>query len=115
MTPEEIVTSVFAGVRARDHNRVAELYAEDGRLVDHDGNVHQGREAIRAFYHTVVTVHKPNPQVIGLYVRMPTIAAVIEAGNQHPGIASAIDVFQVEDGAIQEMRICSNADIPAIA
>jgi len=113
MTPEEIVTSVFAGVRGRDHNAVANLYAPDARLTVMDGTVHEGRDAIREFYHHVVTVTKPNPQVVGLFVNLPMVAAVINAGTtQH--IANAVDVFRVEDGAIREMRICSVAEIPAL-
>src|SRR5581483_1651600 len=103
MTPEEIVTSVFARVRARDI-RVADLYAEDATLYSHDG-VHRGRDAIRAFYKNVVEVTKPNPQVVGLFVNLPTVAAVINAGN----------VFQVEDGEIRSMRICMVVDVPAVA
>jgi hypothetical protein len=104
MTPEEIVTSVFARVRGRDIT-VADLYAEDARLTSGDGTVHQGRDAIREFYREVITVRKPNPQVAGLFVNLPTVAAVIQAGTTN-GIASAVDVFQVRDGAIREMRIC---------
>ncbi|HZS14444.1 MAG TPA: nuclear transport factor 2 family protein [Candidatus Dormibacteraeota bacterium] len=112
MTPEEIVTSVFARVRARDI-RVADLYAEDATLYSHDG-VHRGRDAIRAFYKNVVEVTKPNPQVVGLFVNLPTVAAVINAGTTEH-IANAVDVFQVEDGEIRSMRICMVVDVPAVA
>src|SRR5579884_2020770 len=113
MTPEEIVTSVFARVRARDI-RVADLYAEDAHLTSMDGEVHRGRDAIRAFYKQVVEVTKPNPQVVGLFVNLPTVAAVINAGTTEH-IANAVDVFHVEDGEIRSMRICMVVDVPAVA
>jgi len=114
MTPEEIVTSVFAGVRGRDHNAVANLYAPDARLTVMDGTVHEGRDAIRDFYHNVVTVTKPNPQVVGLFVNLPMVAAVINAGSTEH-FANAVDVFHVEDGAIRSMRICMFTDVPALS
>ena len=108
MTPEEIVTSVFARVRAHDP-AVAQLYAEDAVLHhDYGHESFHGRAAIEAFYRTVF-VRNPQPQVAALFVHLPTVAALLDVEQPDGEKRQVVDVFQVEDGFIREMRVCDGS------
>jgi predicted SnoaL-like aldol condensation-catalyzing enzyme len=105
MTPEEIVHAVFARVRAKDPS-VAQLYAPDA-VLDHGDGVFSGREAIDAFYRDVILNHRPQPHVQALFVNLPTVAALLRVETRDRGTVEVLDVFQVSDGFINEMRVCT--------
>src|SRR5579875_1732818 len=92
-TPEAIIREVFARVRAGDPS-AADLYAHDAVVTTQQGQRHEGFPAIAAFYRHVVE---------NLYVNLPTVAAVIRAGDTDLRV---LDVFTVVDGEIKELRIC---------
>lgn len=104
MPAEEMVRTVFARVRAADP-AVADLYAEDARL-DHGDGVHQGRAAIAAFYRDVFVTTRPQPQVEALFVNLPVVAALLRVAMGDGSVLRVVDVFHVEDGAIQSMSVC---------
>ncbi len=101
-TPEAIIREVFARVRAGDPS-AADLYAHDAVVTTQQGQRHEGFPAIAAFYRHVVENLKPQPHVETLYVNLPTVAAVIRAGDTDLRV---LDVFTVVDGEIKELRIC---------
>src|SRR5438445_6014157 len=104
MTPEEIVHAVFARVRAADP-AVAQLYAPDA-VLDHGDGLHSGREEIEAFYRGVFLNRRPQPHVAALFVNLPTVAALLRVETADEGEINVVDVFQVSDGLIREMRVC---------
>jgi hypothetical protein len=104
MTPEEIVHTVFARVRAKDPS-VAQLYAPDA-VLDHGDGLHEGREEIEAFYRGVFINRAPQPHVQKLFVNLPTVAALLRVDTSDEGVIEVVDVFQVSDGQIQAMKVC---------
>jgi hypothetical protein len=107
MTPEEIVHAVFARVRAADPS-VAQLYAPDA-VLNHGDGVHSGRDEIEAFYRGVFVNRRPQPHVQALFVNLPTVAALLRVDTADVGVLQVVDVFQVSDGLITEMRVCYQA------
>jgi hypothetical protein len=101
---EGIVREVFARVRNRDPG-VADLYHQDATLTT-DGTVHEGRDAIRAFYLGVFSGTGPHPTVRGMWINGSTYAALLEVSRASGGVIHAVDVFDVDSGGIRSMRIC---------
>ena len=101
---EGIVREVFARVRNRDP-AVADLYHQDATLTAND-IVHEGREAIRAFYLGVFSGSGPHPQVRGMWNSGSVYAALLEVSRDSGGVIHAVDVFDVDSGGIRSMRIC---------
>jgi hypothetical protein len=101
---EGIVREVFARVRNRDP-AVADLYHQDATLTAND-TVHEGREAIRAFYLGVFSGSGPHPQVRGLWNGGSVYAALLEVSRDSGGVIHAVDVFDVDNAGIRSMRIC---------
>jgi hypothetical protein len=101
---EGIVREVFARVRNRDPG-VADLYHQDATLTA-DGTVHEGRDAIRAFYLGVFSGSGPHPMVRGLWNGGSVYAALLEVSRDSGGVIHAVDVFNVDSDGIRSMRIC---------
>ncbi|HEV7679165.1 MAG TPA: nuclear transport factor 2 family protein [Candidatus Dormibacteraeota bacterium] len=106
-TPEDIVQAVFARVRAADPS-VAQLYAPDA-VLNHGDGVFTGRDEIEAFYRGVFAARRPQPHVQALFVNLPTVAALLRVETADEGVLQVVDVFQVSDGLIREMRVCYRA------
>ena len=99
-----LVREVFARVRNRDPG-VADLYHQDATLTA-DGTVHEGRDAIRAFYLGVFSGSGPHPTVRGLWNGGSIYAALLEVSRDAGGVIHAVDVFDVDRDGIRSMRIC---------
>ncbi|HZS15228.1 MAG TPA: nuclear transport factor 2 family protein [Candidatus Dormibacteraeota bacterium] len=102
MTPEELVRSVFAKVRAGDWS-VLDLYTEDARLEFPDGQTREGREGLREHYQQVLEVRKPQPEVLAMYSNPPMVAAVVRSAPQGP---VHLDVFTVDGDRLKGYRAC---------
>ena len=101
-----LVREVFARVRNRDP-KVADLYRQDAALTAGDGTVHQGRDAIRAFYLGVFSGNTaPNPAVRGLWNSGSYYAALLEVRRDSGEVLHAVDFFDVDGDGIRSMRIC---------
>jgi hypothetical protein len=100
-----LVREVFARVRNRDP-KVADLYHQDAALTAGDGTVHQGRDAIRAFYLGVFSGSGPHPAVRGLWNSGTYYAALLEVSRDSGEVIHALDFFDVDGDHIRSMRIC---------
>ena len=100
-----LVREVFARVRNRDPE-VADLYHQDATLTADDA-VHEGRDAIRAFYLGVFSGTRAAPARCAACGHGGSIyAALLEVSRDAGGVIHAVDVFDVDRDGIRSMRIC---------
>jgi ketosteroid isomerase-like protein len=97
---------VFARVRKGDAAGVANLYAEDGKILFTGGEV-QGRQAIQAFYQRTIETMHPQPQVEAVFHEAGRYVVVVNVPNDQ-GVTRAADLFDLSDGGIRQLEIFSN-------
>jgi uncharacterized protein (TIGR02246 family) len=107
----ELTQRVFRGVDARDPAALAELFAEDGRLVFANGEPLIGRQAIRAgaagFYSTIKGLHH---QILNeWHVEHDTVVEARVTYDRLDGDSVTIPVVSIwharDDGLIDDYRV----------
>ncbi|MFI5047318.1 MAG: nuclear transport factor 2 family protein [Acidimicrobiia bacterium] len=108
MAPEDVVRLLFARVRAGDPS-AGDLYASDAFLHTPSGR-HDGRDAITDFYRGVTRGGRTQPEIEALYAAPPLVVALLSVTVGEAEVVRVVDVFEVQDGAIQSLRVCSFLD-----
>jgi len=104
MTPEEVVREVLDRIHASDPS-VRDLYAEDAVRYGQDGRVMHGRAAIGEFYESLFPSRTPHPVLETCLLHPPFVAALIRLPGDADPPVRYIDLFEVEDGLVQSVRV----------
>lgn len=104
MSPEDVVRTLFARVRAHDVS-VSDLFAPDATL-EAPGRQIRGRDEIRRFYEGVFQSGGVHPEVEELFVAAPVVAALLRVTGATGDVLRVLDLFELEAGVIRSMRVC---------
>ena len=103
MDVTELAEAYFAAIRARDADRLRELFARDA-VLSSGGVTHVGSDTIATWYETQAFLIEPEPSLGPFIVDGDRLAVEIDVGTTI-GRMSVCDVFETKNGRIERLAI----------
>ena len=106
MNPEKVAERYFAGIKARDADSLAALYADDATFTLPNGKQFVGVAAIREMHLGVFAASAPIPTPRAMVVGASSIAVEIEARLPDGTVRRTANFYHLNDaGRIQRLSV----------
>lgn len=106
MRPEDVASSYFACIRAKDIDGLMALYAEDATFTLPNGKSASGKAAIRETHLGVFAAGSPSPTPLAMVVGENAIAVEIEARLPDGSVRHTANFYHLdENGLIQSLGV----------